>query len=72
MYLYLAEEDMYHELPEPLQRSFGMPILVMQLELNSARTLARADVNAVMHSLNEQGYYLQMPPRLDPDLYFGD
>lgn len=72
MYLYLAGEDRYQDLPEPLKRSFGMPILVMQLELNSARKLARADVDAVMQSLTDQGYYLQMPPRLEPDLHFGD
>ena len=72
MYLYLAEEDGFDEVPEPLKQSFGDPIFVMELKLSKQRQLARADVIAVIKSLCEEGFYLQIPPKLDPDLYFGD
>lgn len=72
MYLYLAEEDGYEVIPDPLKQSFGDPVFVMELELSEDRKLARADISAVLESLTEQGFYLQMPPKLYPDLHFGD
>ncbi len=65
LYLYLRDRDMLEKLPEPLLKSLGNTELVMELELTPERTLARADVNEVIRSLNEQGFYVQMPPR-DP------
>jgi len=72
MYLYLAREDAFDELPEPLQQLFGRPTLVMALELHPERQLAREDVTQVITALNEQGFFLQMPPKLEPELYEGD
>ncbi len=72
MYLYLVEEDGYDEIPEPLKQSFGEPVFVMELELSENRKLARVDVTTVMQTLNKEGFFLQMPPKLDPELYFGD
>ncbi len=34
----------------------------MELELTQDRKLAREDVNIVMDSLNEKGFFIQMPP----------
>lgn len=67
LYLYLRDHDMLEQLPEALLKSIGNTELVMELELTPERTLARADVNEVIKSLNEQGFYIQMPPR-DPAL----
>lgn len=67
LYLYLRDRDMLGNLPEALQKSIGNTELVMELELTPQRTLARADVNEVIKSLEEKGFYLQMPPR-DPAL----
>lgn len=72
MYLYLADENGLDEIPEALKQSFGETVFVMELELSAQRQLARADIEAVIQSLKEEGFYLQMPPKLDPDLYFGD
>ena len=72
MYLYLADENGFDEIPEALKQTFGEKVFVMELELSAQRQLARADVDAVIQSLKEDGFYLQMPPKLDPDLYFGD
>ena len=72
MYLYLAQEDDFDAVPELLMRRFGRPTLVMTLELHPERTLARADVRKVMAQLQEEGYYLQMPPKLAPEIYHGN
>lgn len=72
MYLYAASEDGLDELPEELMKMFGSATLVMQLDLHEERTLARVDVAVVMAALKENGYYLQMPPTLVPDLYHGN
>ncbi len=72
MYLYLAREDDFEAVPELLMARFGKPSLVMELELDEQRRLARADVTRVMSQLSEEGYYLQMPPRLKPDIYHGN
>ncbi|EGV50309.1 YcgL domain-containing protein [Candidatus Endoriftia persephone] len=72
MYLYLREQDAFEQLPEPLLKRFGRPTLVMELELNAGRQLAREDVGKVMQNLHSQGFHLQMPPRIEVDLYQGD
>jgi uncharacterized protein YcgL (UPF0745 family) len=72
MYLYLAKQDAFDELPEALISRFGTPRFVMELELHDDRPLAREDVIQVMANLRERGFHLQMPPELDPDLYYGN
>ena len=72
MYLYLPVENDFSEVPEALMSKFGNPTFVMEVELHSGRNLARADVGQVMQNLNDQGYHLQMPPTLAPDLYHGN
>lgn len=63
-YLYLADELDFTDLPVALQESFGTPALVMNLKLSADRKLARVDVDKVLESLVEKGYYLQLPPKL--------
>ncbi len=72
MYLYLAQEDHFEEVPQPLLDRFGQPVRVMELELHPGRELAREDVTKVMASLREQGFYLQIPPDIQAKLYRGD
>ncbi|MCG8428406.1 MAG: YcgL domain-containing protein, partial [Chromatiales bacterium] len=72
MYLYLAQKEGFSELPEALQKGFGRPELVMELALTPERSLAREDVSKVMAALREQGFFLQMPPKLDPELHEGE
>jgi uncharacterized protein YcgL (UPF0745 family) len=63
-YLYLAKGHEFADLPSELQQSFGEPAFVMDLELSTDRKLARVDVEKVMQGLQENGYYLQLPPKL--------
>ncbi len=72
MYLYLAGEDAFDRVPQPLMERFGEPVLVIELELNPERQLAREDVIRVMANLSDQGFHLQMPPKLQPELYHGN
>ncbi len=72
MYLYLATEDAFDQLPEALLKHFGKPVRVMELPLDPARKLAREDVNQVIRNLREQGFHLQLPPEIHPDLRDGE
>ena len=73
MYLYVHENKKTEELPEDLIKLVKELTHVMDLELSPERKLARADVMIVIKQLEEQGYFLQMPPDpLKPYLYQGD
>ena len=72
MYLYIAEEGDFSKVPDGLMQRFGTPQKVMQLTLDSSRKLAREEVGIVMNNLLTQGFHLQMPPKMDVDLYAGD
>jgi uncharacterized protein YcgL (UPF0745 family) len=62
MYLYLDKGRDVGELPEPLLARFGEPQPLMLLRLSEGRKLARADAAQVLAAINEQGFYLQLPP----------
>lgn len=62
MYLYVDLRDGLAKVPESLLAQFGPPQLVTKLALSPERKLARADVNKVIESIDEKGFYLQMPP----------
>ena len=72
MYLYVERARGLEELPETLLARFGPPVHVTDLILEPARALARADTGTVMEKIREQGFYLQMPPPPDADLYLAD
>lgn len=72
MYLYVAKENDFEGVPAALMSLFGTPFLVMGLELSPNRPLAREPVEKVIGNLKEQGYYLQMPPNLIPELNDGE
>jgi len=68
MYLYLPYDDkpdessLIEQLPEGLQQLTGRLEKVMELDITPDCKLARADTQDVLHSLEQKGYYLQMPP----------
>ena len=72
MYLYLDEEGGFDKVPDALRERFGAPVLVIELELNPSRELARENVTMVMSNLRTRGYHLQLPPNLKPELYHGN
>lgn len=62
MYLYVDAAADLERVPEDLLTRFGRPVEAMSLMLAADRPLARADAARVLSSIEEQGYYLQMPP----------
>lgn len=67
-YLYVSLADDLSRVPEVLLETFGRPELVTKMIITPERKLARADVEKVMASIREKGFYLQMPP---PKEHFG-
>ncbi|WP_196137701.1 YcgL domain-containing protein [Aliikangiella sp. G2MR2-5] len=67
MYLYLATKDDFSSVPEELLKVFGKPEFSMQLNLAKRSKLARVDIQEVTRKIEEQGYYLQMPPVIHPN-----
>ncbi len=60
-YLYVLREDDFSAVPEMLLKTLGKLELAMELDLHSEKILARADINKVMQTLQQNGFYLQMP-----------
>ncbi|MGK0500881.1 MAG: hypothetical protein ACJAYG_002535 [Oceanicoccus sp.] len=67
MYLYVNKAEELSRVPETLLRRFGKAEYAMTLVLHTERELARVDVNKVMAELDENGFYLQLPPQ--PEQY---
>lgn len=63
-FLYLSEDMEFEDLPKELQKHFGEPAFVMRLEIEPGRKLARVDAGQVLTCLKDQGFYLQLPPKL--------
>ncbi len=61
-YLFVKNRDDFSAVPEALMKTFGTPILVTITNLASKEKLAMADLAKVKANLNEQGFYLQLPP----------
>ena len=62
MYLYVPKTIGLKKVPEMLLARFGELELVMSLLLTESQKLARVDTSSVITALQEQGYFLQMPP----------
>lgn len=61
-YLYTKLGKDLNELPQALLQQLGKLEQSMVLKLTKERKLAQADANRVIQSLEENGYYLQLPP----------
>ncbi|AUX93691.1 YcgL domain-containing protein [Mixta gaviniae] len=61
-YLYVEKKDDFSRVPQELLRGFGRPQLAMVLTLERTKKLANADIEKVKQALQDQGYYLQLPP----------
>ena len=66
-YLYLTDHGEFQNLPGELQQIFGAPERVMRLELSQTSRLARVDASAVIQELEENGYFLQLPPGISTE-----
>ena len=64
-YLYVGAEDCFDDVPEGLITLLGDLQFVLVVELHEDRRLAQVDAKDVMERLQENGYFLQMPPPKD-------
>ena len=63
LYLYVARDVGLVHVPEALLEKFGEPELALTIDLHPARTLAREDPTKVIAAIEENGFYLQLPPQ---------
>jgi uncharacterized protein YcgL (UPF0745 family) len=62
-YLYVERSVGLEKVPESLLERFGRPESVLTLRLAPERRLARVTGEQVLQALEEQGFYLQLPPQ---------
>lgn len=66
-YLYLREKDAFALVPDPIRVPLGQLVLVLQVDLQEGRRLAREDSAVVRRNLVALGFHLQRPETvLDP------
>lgn len=61
MYIYLAEEDNFENVPKEIYDSLGIISFSMELEITPDLTLAKEDSQLVMDNLKKRGFHLQLP-----------
>jgi hypothetical protein len=64
MYVYVDKKEAFERMPELLIKQLGTVELAMTLLITADKKLARANALDVLTSIEEQGFYLQMPPSL--------
>lgn len=63
LYLYVDHMEDLTRVPEELLARFGEPVPALSVNLMPDRKLARADALDVLAAIEEQGYFLQLPPQ---------
>ncbi|MDT8452823.1 MAG: YcgL domain-containing protein [Gammaproteobacteria bacterium] len=61
MYIYLAEEDDFSNVPKEIFNSLGIVSFAMELELSADTKMAREDPVFIMQNLQEHCFHLQLP-----------
>ena len=64
LYVYVPREAGKKNIPDDLCKRMGILREVMTLRISADKKLARADAAKVLKSINENGYYLQLPPEI--------
>ncbi|HEB81659.1 MAG TPA: YcgL domain-containing protein [Gammaproteobacteria bacterium] len=61
MYIYLAEEDNFENVPKEIFVTLGIVEFAMELEITPETKLAREDTATVLKNLEEKGFHIQLP-----------
>lgn len=64
-YLFIAVKDDFSQLPDALRQMLGQLEFVMEVDLRKRDKLAQADPQLVREQLQQQGFYLQLPPKTE-------
>ena len=67
LYLYVEKGKKIEELPEALVNQLGRLENAMVVLITEDKKLANADAKVVLQSIEEQGFYLQMPKETLPE-----
>ncbi len=67
LFLYIDKKDDFSPVPAELLQSFGTLEFVLETELTPERKLAKEDSKQVLASLQEKGFFVQLPPTDDFD-----
>ena len=60
MYIYLAEEDNFENMPKEIFNTLGIVEFSMELEIIADTKLAREDTSTVLNNLNKHGFHIQL------------
>ncbi|MDG2091350.1 MAG: YcgL domain-containing protein [Gammaproteobacteria bacterium] len=69
LYLYVVRGDDLSSIPEELLSRMGELKEVMSLELSAKKKLARVKVETVLEEIENNGYFLQLPPNINPAVF---
>ena len=61
-YLFIPRQGDFSEVPESLVKLFGEAEFSFDFELTATRKLVMADAAEVLRNINENGFFLQLPP----------
>ena len=61
MYIYLAEEDVFENVPKKIFDSLGIVEFSMELDISEKTRLAREAIETVITNLKEHGFHIQLP-----------
>lgn len=64
-YLFLDRNKKLEDLPSGLQQSFGEAKMVLEMDLSKDSKLARAKAEEVLRAIENEGFYLQLPPAVE-------
>ena len=61
LYAYLGEDTTLEDLPAPVMKQLGVPELALEFDLTPERNLPNAETSEVLETIENQGFYVQMP-----------
>ena len=61
-YVFVPRADDFEEIPGNLQAYLGRLEFALELELTPERQLARTDGRTVLDHIEQDGFYVQLPP----------
>jgi uncharacterized protein YcgL (UPF0745 family) len=69
MYIYVKRDEGLSRLPEELLTRLGTTSEVMTIKLTPERKLARAKATDVLAAIAAKGFYIQLPPEIQPAIF---
>jgi len=61
LYIYLAEEDNFDDVPKAIYNSLGIIEFAMELEIKKGMRLAREKPEKILGNLETHGFHIQLP-----------